>query len=237
MSSQLAVIQGNLDVFITNYNTVEVLLLCSAILVALSGVMFDSRRFAEGKSQDGKLALTIVVMVLICVLLLYIICVFWLEVYQHIKPDAYASMCGRVVGRVGNAGKKSAIELEEDERKAHEIVAPTKLGTTVNPLMMKARAIAGADDMETMNAVFDNELPPDAATWAAVRSHMTSQKDKILAMNERMRKAKRAASIYKARAQAAATKPGAALFGGARGRTARKRVFKQTNAVNRKTGM
>lgn len=230
MASQLASQQNHLDVFITNYNTVEVLLLCSAILVALSGVMFDSRRFAEGKSQDGKLALTILVMVLICVSLVYIVCVFWLEVYQHIRPDAYASFCGRMVGKVGNPGKKSAIELEEDERKAHEIAAPAKLGTMVNPLMMKAQAIAGADDMGVMNEVFSRELPPDPATWAAVRGHMTTQKDKILEMNERMRTAKRAASIYKAMTHASKSKPGT-LFGGAKGRSSRKRVFKQTNAA------
>jgi len=72
-----------------NYNTVEAYLLTAAIIVALSGVMFESDRFGNDKYEGQKGALTAWVIFVITISIVYWLTVFGTEVALTIKPDLW----------------------------------------------------------------------------------------------------------------------------------------------------
>jgi hypothetical protein len=71
--------------FFWNYNTVESVLLFSAVLVNLAGVMFESGRFDTGLYNAQKDFLTWVVVVIIVVSVMYFIVVLLSEVYTMLS--------------------------------------------------------------------------------------------------------------------------------------------------------
>eukprot|EP01029_Cantina_marsupialis_P014707 TRINITY_DN3227_c0_g1_i1.p1 TRINITY_DN3227_c0_g1~~TRINITY_DN3227_c0_g1_i1.p1 ORF type:complete len:242 (+),score=85.40 TRINITY_DN3227_c0_g1_i1:233-958(+) len=78
--------QSNLGVFIFDYNTVESVLLLCAVLVTLSGIMFESGQFEAGDSFDVQRELvTIAVLIIIFFSIIYFCLVFAAEVLGTCK--------------------------------------------------------------------------------------------------------------------------------------------------------
>ena len=71
----------------TNYNTVESVLLVSAILVALSGIMFNSNKMTNMESSPAKDALTMLVLLIIAASVAYFVIVFTVEIVETIGDD------------------------------------------------------------------------------------------------------------------------------------------------------
>mgnify|MGYP005991323017 CR=1 FL=1 len=71
----------------TNYNTVESVLLVSAILVALSGIMFNSKKMVEMDTSPAKDALTMLVLIIILASVAYFVVIFVVEIVETIGDD------------------------------------------------------------------------------------------------------------------------------------------------------
>jgi len=73
----------------TNYNTVETVLLVSAILVALSGIMFNSKKMVEMDTSPAKDALTMLVLTIILASIAYFVVIFVVEIVETIGDDPF----------------------------------------------------------------------------------------------------------------------------------------------------
>ena len=72
--------------FLVNYNTVEAFLLGCAVLVNLSGLMFQSGQFAEGATQGDRLVVTICVIFILVISVVYYCLVLTVDILATLKP-------------------------------------------------------------------------------------------------------------------------------------------------------
>jgi len=75
-------VAAHATLFLVNYNTIEAVLLGSAILVNLAGIMFESDRFIDNQFADQADTIAVITMIIICASIAYFILVFGLEVYS-----------------------------------------------------------------------------------------------------------------------------------------------------------
>jgi hypothetical protein len=185
--------------YVTNYNTVEAVLLGVTVLVALAGVMFESRRFDQKGGDAGRDALTAVVLLLIIVSIIYFALVVAAEVTESVSPDKF--------GRIFKCCKaeKSTIELEvEREMMLGRGREPKDADTIVNPMMLKAGkgdgsgaggALLPADVIAQINQLLSAPTPPTPAQWQTVRGHMVGLKGEITDLNNEIRALKKAQTL------------------------------------------
>jgi hypothetical protein len=72
--------------FLINYNTVESILLGCAVLINLSGLMFESGQFADERTDGQRLAVTICVIIVLVASITYYIIVLWIDILATLKP-------------------------------------------------------------------------------------------------------------------------------------------------------
>jgi len=102
--------QKKQHVYFWDYNTVEQVLLACAILVALAGVMFESDRFVNDKTNAfawQREAITYIIIFIVVFSLVYYFVVFFSELYGKI-PDWATRLAGRLrKNGLGNHGSQS----------------------------------------------------------------------------------------------------------------------------------
>ncbi|CAE7826972.1 unnamed protein product, partial [Symbiodinium sp. KB8] len=182
--------------FVTNYNTVEMILLMCAILVALAGVMFDSRRFADGKSPEGKIALTALVMIIIIASLIYFISVCVSEIMEAAFPDTFAKTCKCC------RATKSTIELEVEAGMMKGRGEAMDMGTAVNPLMMRKKDGSkeiDEDMLSQLNAILQQGKVPNHQQWQAIRTHVLGMRTTVTDLNLQARALKKAQTLAQAK--------------------------------------
>jgi hypothetical protein len=156
--------------FFWNYNTVESVLLFSAVLVNLAGVMFESGRFDTGLYKEQQDFLTYAVIVVITLSIGYFIVVLVSEVYTMLtanskskkpssdkKGDAKAAAMRRKIARTTGVMDESDMVVES--------------GMT-NPLFQLNRDVSGADgaDVSSIAALLALEKAPSQMQWSVVRA-------------------------------------------------------------------
>lgn len=85
--------------FVTNYNTVEGVLLFCAVLVCLSGIMFESGRFEGDYFEVQRRLITWVVIIVMITSILYFTVMLALEVGTFLAPECIRSARSRLAGR------------------------------------------------------------------------------------------------------------------------------------------
>jgi hypothetical protein len=107
---------ANIKSFVFNYNTVEAVLLFCAVLVCLSGIMFESGQLEGDYQKVQREILTWVVMIVVVASLCYFGAVFFSEVFVTLRPKSKK--------------KKTLTTDEEADIKAIELHA-------VNPIFLE----------------------------------------------------------------------------------------------------
>jgi hypothetical protein len=151
--------------FFWNYNTVESVLLFSAVLVNLAGVMFESGRFDSGLYEKQKQFLTWAVVLVITVSVIYFGIVLVSEVYTMLTANAawrHARESGKPVG-----ARKSTALLGLDLSKNDHVIDAS------NP-MFRVGSRSGNDgnttvDEQSLTQMLQLESLPSSAQWQVVR--------------------------------------------------------------------
>jgi hypothetical protein len=185
--------------FIFDANTVESILLASAAMVNLAGVMLDSKRFAGdnlavNRAEYTGIALGTVVLISLTIAY-YVLCIF-LELMTVFAP----SRMPVIVGCLGICFRSfSARKLQEAAIKARKggVGRPSESGPAsdmmVNPFMMKQQQ---GDPAFTAGGLVDPTQiagisAPTTAFWSAVQGSYGRMADMLRALQEEMRDMKR----------------------------------------------
>jgi hypothetical protein len=152
--------------FFWNYNTVESVLLFSAVLVNLAGVMFESGRFDSGLYEQQKQFLTWVVILIIAVSIIYFFVVLFSEVYTMCTAEAKQKKAAAAPAAKGAKGKKRVV----DAMSAAE--AEVSSEGVFNPLFKLAAQgenAGGNVDTSSFAALIAMQQAPNSSQWAAIR--------------------------------------------------------------------
>jgi hypothetical protein len=188
--------KGGAAAYITNYNTVEMLLLLSAILIALGGVMFDSQRFTDGKSPEGRIALTVIIAFLIFASMIYFVAVCVSEIMEAVAPERFARTCKCC------RAEKSTIELEVERgmfKAGLEDAASS--GTGINPLVLQKQSTETLDEetLSLLNSILQTGKVPSNQQWQAIRRHVLGMRGNVDELNLEMRSLKKAQTLSQAK--------------------------------------
>jgi hypothetical protein len=186
----------------TNYNTVESVLLISAILVALSGIMFNSQKMVEMDSSPAKDSLTMLVLCIILSSVAYFVVIFVVEIVETIGDDPFCCchclppsprrrvcliFCGScqlgykglrwthdkyLMSQKRQAGVDELVELVQGN-------ATTKRRGTdsqLNPMAAMAMMAGATDDSEAQgdraNGILESGLPPSQSDWLIAQNYL-----------------------------------------------------------------
>jgi hypothetical protein len=169
--------------FFTDYNWVEQVMLGTAILVALSGIMFDSSRFAgtgyitNSGEYDG---LTIAVCITLIGSIVYIVFCLIVDATLVMAPDCFTRSADVVTRRMkvygkGEKGKATTPELEyksnpmQLSREAQQDGEGRVVGETTKPKISAA-------DVGLLST------PPDADSWSLIRQAYVDMSERLEAM-------------------------------------------------------
>lgn len=180
---------GSTGRWLTNYNTVESALLFSAVLVTLSGIMFESGQFSTRGQRDSLATLVII--------LIFASIVYWGAVFMHeictlwnaatkAKKSKTTPKGGNVADRKGSGTGLSAATSAQSFDKGPE---GEKLQTAMNPMFTQlqggATQPAPADDMARQSAVarlMAGSDVPDRASWELFKQAFTDLNDRMEAL-------------------------------------------------------
>jgi hypothetical protein len=175
--------------FFWNYNTVESVLLFSAVLVNLAGVMFESGRFDSGLYNQQKQFLTWAVIIVITLSIGYFVVVLVSEVYTMLtanskkpasadkkKGDAKAAAMRRKIARTTGVMDDSDVIVESG------MTNPLFHGKGLGAGGAGGSGGGGALDASSMAALLALEHVPSLVQWTAVR-HACSE---VMSTNQQL---------------------------------------------------
>ena len=189
-------VKGGAAAYITNYNTVEMVLLLCAILIALGGVMFDSQRFADGKSSEGRIALTVIIAILIFTSMIYFVAVCVSEIMEAVAPERFERTCKCC------RAEKSTIELEVERGMLKAgLDDAANSGTAINPLVLKKQTTESLDEetLSMLNSILQSGKVPTNQHWQAIRRHVLGMRESVDELNLEMRSLKKAQTLAQAK--------------------------------------
>jgi len=182
---------------VLDYNTVEAVLLCCAILVNLAGIMFDSARFQGDMAkyyQSEYESLAYAAIILLFGSIVYFLFVFALDLYVVCAPD-HSNKCFSSFAKTSNnvAGKRIKKGLErmrkaidsKDGGKGPDGEPDSNNPTfTSNPLLA-AGSMYRAWQPDTVGGFTADELddmgePPSAVVWPLLRDGMKELQHKVM---------------------------------------------------------
>jgi len=144
--------------FLYNYNTVEAVLLFCAVLVCLSGIMFESGRFDSDFYAVQRDIITYCVFIVIIFSLLYFCAVFFSEIMTTFSPSTMRKLQRKgSTSKRGDGGRRRLDDDDEDEGDGGAELSQVAVGPGaaaafgVNPMLLAAdsaqaaRALAEAD--------------------------------------------------------------------------------------------
>jgi hypothetical protein len=192
---------GALVKFLFDYNTVEALLLASALLVALAGVMFGATDSTKNSSfyRDSREGVMSAILIVVALSIIYWLTVVVVEVYVMLMEQQAASARTK---SSGGKGKGKNLEGEgEGEGSAHagarNSAALGPVETLTNPMFMnKEGKAAGNVSGLSVDAIREMELP-EGPVWMAVREAYVAQAEHAAAVAAEVAKLK--AEVAKAR--------------------------------------
>lgn len=166
-----------------DYNTVEAVLLFSAIMVVLAGIMFESGRLDSEFYQSQRDTLTILVILIVVSTLVYFATVIILDIVEMCKNSADDDKEKKLaVGKTKGAGRgdaRSQIAVSSsagDPELGRGDGGIDKITTENNPLMMKRAGSGPKDSMSpsqlsaTAEGIMGLEAAPDQASWELFRN-------------------------------------------------------------------
>jgi len=167
-------LMGPLAKNLMNYNTVATFLLASAILVCLSGIMFESGRLDREGADASRDAVTAVALAVIFITLIYLAVVFAVELVLVCNNGG---RCMR-----GAAAKKAEKDMEMELTDTGDVALKT---TSTNP-MVKAKSASSEDDTEGLMrdaaetyrmdmSMVPDEAPKDAESWRLFKERFQEQ--------------------------------------------------------------
>jgi hypothetical protein len=164
----------------TDYNTVEQFFLLCAVLVSLSGIMFESNRLEEG-SPWLRDTLAWLVLLLIVFSIIYYVFVFTVEILTVIAPNMASRLpCFRAKG-------KSTVQLEAEAAAAAGAGVIPASALTVNPLLESRSGPLSDEDLAEAERILLAPRPPSLPQWQLVKAYLkflgkdTADLQKILA--------------------------------------------------------
>jgi hypothetical protein len=174
-SALLGVLRG----WLFNYNTVEQLMLFSAGVVSVMGLMFAAQALRKGINANSNDAVTAVVIAVVSLSIIYLFTVFVTEVVvlageaNRRKSAAAAERVRAAKGKDGPGAPKRAAGEDAPKFDAGDV------DSTTNPMFIGAKAAAGGDDPASpvgdaadASSVIENMREPPASRelWTLYKS-------------------------------------------------------------------
>jgi hypothetical protein len=210
--------------FLFDYNTVEALLLASALLVSLSGIMFGASTSAITSdfykaSQAGVLYS---VLILIAVTIVYWLAVVIVEVMGVVSEQAAAARTAK--GSAAAARKKGGKSASGSSFSSSDSAIVGPVDATNNPMFVSANgsAVAGASGISP-EAVAALRGPPEASAWHVIREAYVAQEERAATLAATVAKLK--ADIARASMDAEAEEDPSSTAASPRARARAKRDF------------
>jgi hypothetical protein len=189
-----------------DYNVAEAILLASALLTVLAGIMFDSGRFTGGNLQNNLAeynSLAGAVIALVIATMIYFLLVFFMDICFVLCPRRAATMfalCGRAedatlkkLGKAGamksgGAGKLAPVGIS---------IPSSDEGMSVNPILLRHGGMQ--DDLAGESGVLDpvhvSAMPaPTEHMWAEVQASYNKLATMVSELRNEVRNSKRAAA-------------------------------------------
>lgn len=176
--------------FLFDYNTVEAVLIASALLVALAGVMFGAIDGSPSSafyrdSRDGVMAS---VLILISFSIVYWLTVVVVEISMivHERSDtAKAVAASRKQAAAGKGKKKTSRgqDNDEEEETLRDDFDTGVIENANNPLFLQVKTSGGSTELDA-TAVRSMLVVPSESVWHVLRSTYVSTAEHIAAMED-----------------------------------------------------
>lgn len=138
--------------FFWNYNTVEMVLLASAVLVNLSGVMFESGRLQSEYYSQQRDIITVCVLIIIFGTILYFFTVVVSEIWATVRPTGTQKKKKK---QSGKGGKQSVLDGSFRAGDDIEMTGITPAASSdeggVNPMFLRGNGNAAIESSLTDN--------------------------------------------------------------------------------------
>jgi hypothetical protein len=187
---QAAALFGWVGQWLFDYNVVEAILLFSAVLVCLMGIMFSALKNGA-QYADMYAGLTWAVLVLIVVTIIYFTTVVVIEIWQQCQHrkrariDAVNKKAGNIWERAGTsdraAAKQKANFLGMSEIRAGGMPGRGQLDSlsnvpesNVNPMLLHSMDGEDGEDFSNLDlkTIAESSTPPSAAMWEVLRKRI-----------------------------------------------------------------
>lgn len=164
MDKQLQLARQPVVSFFWNYNTVESVLLFSAVLVNLAGIMFQSGQLNTEGYETEKAFVTWVIVLVIVASIIYFFTVLFSEIYTMCTANSKK--------RLEKAMEEAKKQVELSRRKGMAMGEEKKGGggdeAALNPLFVQMmRSTEEASDGSTLKSLIQGP-PPSTGQWAGV---------------------------------------------------------------------
>ena len=183
-----------------NHNSVEQLLLLSAIVIALMGIMFNASGVsggdAYGSSDAWKATIGGIVLAIVIITILYFVAVVVVDVWTLWREAASRAALARTRG----SGKKLAGDAAKRAAGSARGGAPLNLGpvdTAINPLFVSMSGGGGGGGDLTSNKALSDALsasnqPPPPELWATFRTSFQTLLAQVDQLNAQLTASKQA---------------------------------------------
>ena len=173
---------GLLTTWFFNYNTTEALLLFSAVIVSLMGLMFASIAASPGYYTDSTDAITSVVIGVVSLSIIYFLVVVIGEIFILYTEDVRRKELEKRTKAEREKGRKGTAETRKKDLAAQaaamtngDMLALTgPMEASVNPLFLENSGASGINE-----AIAAQEDIPDAELWRLFQSSFIQIQDEI----------------------------------------------------------
>jgi len=239
---------GILTTWLFNYNTVEAILLFSAIIVNLMGIMYQAGTVTSTVYRSGRDGITAVIIVVVALTITYFVTVVVTEItilcneasrrralamQRTAKAGAAAASGGKKVAGGTGAGASGGAAAAGD--KADGDFNAGNVENQMNPMFLGTGGVGAPGSASSANeAIMAQREPPSVDLWRVFQSSYTDLHTQVEALTTQLQAAKLEAQRLQMAGGSEDESAGAPLRTGSRGRKAE---FRPTLSVDGEGGV
>lgn len=181
--------------FFWNYNTVEAVLLGCAVLVTLSGVMFESNRFQSEYYQAQRDAITYFVLFIIFASIVYFFIVLGSEIAVTCAPKKFTKK-GKD-GKPITKKKASMMPGQGVEMSAASMASAS--AASMNPMFVAAAQAGALESGGDVDQMLSSSKAPNAQQWPALQAGLRRMQEQVQFLSEENKRLKKKAATGSSR--------------------------------------
>jgi hypothetical protein len=183
---------GLLRGWLFNYNTVEAIMIFSAVIVALMGIMYSAQNSSNSFFDSARRAVTVVVIGVVSVSIVYFFTVVAVEIHVLASEENRRKMLAKGRNKKGKDADlakkdKAAVANSLGDEGTAKMMGP--VSATMNPMFSSASS-SSMNQASIQEAILQERRPPSVELWKMFQSSFIGLQEDMDLLSRQLAEAK-----------------------------------------------